>query len=46
MRRLNEKITKRKNWLHLYINSSGELGSFIAARSQDQAFVRLDHFTV
>jgi hypothetical protein len=25
MRRLNEKVTKRKYWLHLYINSSGEL---------------------
>jgi hypothetical protein len=46
MRKPNEKVTKMKYWLHLYIDSSGELGSFIVARSQDQASVRLDHFAV
>jgi hypothetical protein len=43
-KKIKEKVTRRKYWVHPYFNKSIELGSFVVARELHQDSKKSDHF--
>ena len=43
-KKIKEKVTRRKYWVHPYFNKSIELGSFVAARELHQDNKNSDNF--